>query len=66
MLREVLTQTEDVGTQFAEQARQMHEGELKPRAIRGQTTPAQAAELLQDGVPIVPIPDWALRKPTLQ
>jgi len=66
VLREVLTQTEDVGAQFAEQARQMHEGELKPRAIRGQTTPAQAAKLLQDGVPIVPIPDWALRKPTLQ
>ena len=66
VLREVLTQTEDVGTQFAEQARQMHEGELKPRAIRGQTTPAQAAKLLQDRVPIVPIPDWALHKPTLQ
>ena len=66
VLREVLTQTEDVGTQFAEQARQMHEGALEPRAIRGQTTPAQAAELLQDGVPVLPIPGWALHKPTLQ
>jgi len=66
LLREVLAQTEDVGEHFAQQALQMHQGELEPRPIRGQTTPDQAVELLEAGVPIVQLPNLPLLKHTLQ
>ncbi|MDO8275291.1 MAG: DUF1178 family protein [Serpentinimonas sp.] len=66
LLRQVLAQTEDVGEQFAQQALQMHQGELEPRPIRGQTTAEQAAELIGSGVPIVQLPNLPLLKHTLQ
>jgi len=65
-LRQVLAQTEDVGGQFAQQALQMHQGELEPRPIRGQTTADQAVELMGAGVPIVRLPNLPLLKQTLQ
>ncbi|MDB5571776.1 MAG: hypothetical protein JWN93_2959 [Hyphomicrobiales bacterium] len=46
----------DVGQQFAAEARRMHDGETPTRAIRGQATIAQARELWEDGVPVLPIP----------
>ncbi|GAB4087471.1 DUF1178 family protein [Hydrogenophaga soli] len=55
-LRTVVAQTEDVGDLFADQARAMHQGELTPKAIRGHTTVDQARELLDEGVPILPLP----------
>lgn len=55
-MREVVAHTEDVGAQFADQARAMHHGELAPKAIRGQTTVEQAHALLDEGVPILPLP----------
>jgi hypothetical protein len=55
-LRTVVAHTEDVGAQFADQARAMHQGELAPKAIRGHTTVEQAHALLDEGVPIVPLP----------
>lgn len=66
LLRQVLAQTEDVGEQFSQQALQMHQGELEPRPIRGQTTADQAVELIEAGVPIVPLPNLPLLKQTLQ
>jgi hypothetical protein len=55
-LRHVLTQTEDVGSRFAEEARRMHYGELQARNIRGQTSAREAAELLDEGIEIMPLP----------
>ena len=55
-LRQVLSHTEDVGARFAEEARRMHYGELEARNIRGQTSVREAAELMDEGIEIMPLP----------
>jgi hypothetical protein len=47
--------TKDVGDQFAEQARRMHYGETESQAIRGQTSLAQARELVEEGIDVLPL-----------
>ena len=47
---------EDVGTEFAEQARRIHYGETEPRNILGQTTRQEAQELNEEGVEVLPLP----------
>ena len=60
MIREMRTaiarHTTDVGSAFPDEARRMHTGETEHRAIRGEATPDEARELLEDGVPILPMP----------
>ncbi len=65
-VRKVLANTEDVGSDFAEVARQMHYGEAEERNIRGQTTPAEAVALLEEGIPVMPLPIPDALKGTLQ
>ncbi|MEO1678299.1 MAG: DUF1178 family protein [Pseudomonadota bacterium] len=48
--------TEDVGSQFADEARAIHNGAAPERAIRGQAKPKEARALIEDGVPILPLP----------
>ncbi len=55
LARHVVAHTEDVGTRFAEEARRMHEGAAPERAIRGQASPQQAAQLLDDGIAVLPL-----------
>ena len=54
MAKAMLEQTQDVGSQFAEEARKIHYGESEARAIRGHATPQQTRELLEEGVQIIP------------
>ena len=54
MAKAMLEQTQDVGSQFAEEARKIHYGESEARAIRGQATPQQTRELLEEGVQVMP------------
>ena len=56
--------TDDVGSDFARQARAMHEGEMDDRPIRGEATAAEAKALLEDGVPAMPLPFPARKKMT--
>jgi hypothetical protein len=49
-----------VGPRFAEQARAMHEGEVEARPIYGETTPAEAEALAEDGIEVSRIP-WISR-----
>jgi hypothetical protein len=56
MVREVLARTEDVGDRFADEARRMHQGETEERGIRGQATPEETRALLEEGVPVLPLP----------
>lgn len=60
--REVEANSDDVGTDFARQARDMHEGHAPRRAIHGQARPTEARKLLQDGVPVLPLPFRPSRK----
>lgn len=55
-MREVMARTEDVGERFAEEARRMHYGEAEERNIRGRATREQTAELLDEGIPVLPLP----------
>ena len=65
-LRHVLANTEDVGERFADEARAMHYGDAKHRNIRGQASRAEAVELLEEGIDVMPLPLPAAVKETLQ
>ena len=65
-LRHVLAHTEDVGQQFADEARRMHHGEVEARSIRGQASAREAVELLEEGIEVMPLPLPAALKETLQ
>ena len=45
-----------VGGRFAAEARAMHLGEKDDAPIHGEANPAEARALIEDGVPILPIP----------
>ena len=58
MRRHILENTENVGDKFVEQARQMHEGDITHRPITGQATPEEARELTDEGIAIMPLPEF--------
>ncbi|WP_284262230.1 DUF1178 family protein [Roseicyclus amphidinii] len=45
-----------VGGRFAQEARAMHLGEADERPIHGEASPAEARALIEEGVPIAPLP----------
>lgn len=45
-----------VGLRFADEARAMHEGRSESRAIHGEAKLEEARTLIEDGVPIAPLP----------
>lgn len=53
--RHIMATTEDVGSQFAEEARKIHYGEIKARGIRGQATLEEAESLVDEGIAVVPL-----------
>ena len=62
-LDHVLTHSEDVGSAFAEEARKIHYEQVARRDIRGTATAEGAEELLDEGIPVLPLPiprsgDW--------
>lgn len=65
-LREVVARTEDVGEQFVSEVRRMHYGDAEHRNIRGQATVADAVELLEEGIDVMPLPNLPALKETLQ
>lgn len=56
MRREVETKSEYVGGKFASEARAMHLGDAPERAIYGEARPDEAKSLIEDGVPVLPLP----------
>ncbi|WP_019428586.1 DUF1178 family protein [Limnohabitans sp. Rim47] len=56
MVRHVMANTEDVGPQFAEEARKIHYGEREERNIRGQATREETEALLEEGIDVMPLP----------
>jgi hypothetical protein len=63
---ELLQNTEDVGTRFAEEARRIHYGEAEQKAIRGQTTPEERAALADEGIEVFTLPIALPPKSSLQ
>ena len=66
MVKHVLSHTEDVGGQFAEEARKMHYGETPERAIRGQVSREENSALLEEGIQVMPLPMPAAIKGPVQ
>lgn len=57
-IRAHIAETHDyVGDSFADEARAMYYGEQEHRPVWGETSPEQAKELVEEGVPAVPLPD---------
>ncbi|MET1111787.1 MAG: DUF1178 family protein [Allosphingosinicella sp.] len=52
----MLAGSEGVGDRFADEARAIHLGESNRRAIHGEATRAEAESLIEEGVPIAPLP----------
>ena len=52
--RHILANTDDVGVNFAAEARKMHYGESEVRGIRGQATSAEAVSLIDEGIAVLP------------
>ncbi len=60
MVAELRKQVEDnseyVGADFVKQARAMHDGESPEKSIYGEAKLDDARKLLEDGVPVLPLP----------
>jgi len=55
-VRTLLDCSENVGEQFADEARRMHYGEAQARPIRGRTTADEALALLDEGIEVLALP----------
>lgn len=53
---------DDVGDSFAAEARAIHEGKAEDRGIYGQATSKEVRDLVEDGVPVAPLPPEPLKK----
>ena len=62
----VIKHTEDVGDQFAEEARRIHYGETEVRGIRGVATADDTAALLDEGIEVARLPLPVARKGPIQ
>lgn len=60
--RKVEENSDYVGKAFASEARKMHLGDAPERAIYGEAKPEEAKALIEDGVPIAPLPFVPSRK----
>jgi hypothetical protein len=56
MVKHVMANTEDVGQNFAEEARKIHYGESEERNIRGQASVEETKDLLEEGIDVLPLP----------
>jgi hypothetical protein len=52
---------DNVGRDFAAEARRIHAGEAPERVIIGEARAAEAKALIEDGIPVAPLP-WGNRK----
>ncbi len=53
--------TDNVGKNFAEEARKIYYGETKSRPIRGESTENEAQELVEEGIPFSKLP-WQTKE----
>lgn len=59
----ILTHTDNVGAEFATEARRIHRKQAPHRGIRGTATREETEELVEEGIPVMPLPippqsDW--------
>ena len=56
MRRRIEAESDYVGLSFAAEARAIHDGDSPARPIGGEAKPDEARALVEDGVPVVPLP----------
>ncbi len=56
LIDHVLLNTEDVGPEFASEARRIHADEAPSRGIRGQATREETEQLLDEGIKVYSLP----------
>jgi hypothetical protein len=56
MQAELLKDSRWVGDKFVDTARAMHSGEMAPQQVHGSATLEQAKSLVDDGIPVAPLP----------
>ncbi len=56
LVDEIISRTEDVGSDFPVEARRIHDEEAPARAIRGVATQEEHDALLEDGIPVARLP----------
>jgi len=57
-LREIVRNTENVGTRFPEEARKIHYEEVPGRPIRGHASKDEADALREEGIDFTPLPPF--------
>ncbi len=60
--RRIEASSENVGREFAAEARRIHEGLAPERPIIGEARPSEARALIEDGIPVAPLPWTSPRK----
>ena len=60
--KQVENNSEYVGMNFASEARAIHAGDAPERSIYGEAKPKDARALIEDGVPVTPLPFTSRRK----
>lgn len=62
-LRKKVEENSDyVGMSFAQEARAMHDGDAPERSIYGEAKAEEARQLIEDGIPVMPLPFMPNRK----
>ena len=55
--QKVVSEADDVGDKFAEEARKIHFKDVEARGIYGEATRDEVASLIEDGVDFMPLPN---------
>jgi hypothetical protein len=59
LVKAVKAGSEDVGERFPEEARKIHYGEAESRGIFGRASGEEARSLIEEGINVAPLPDFA-------
>lgn len=62
MKRQIQQHSDYVGKDFATEARKIHDGDAPERSIYGEASSEEARKLVEDGVPVAPLPFLPTRK----
>lgn len=60
--RQIEANSDYVGVNFVAEARRMHAGDTPSRAIHGEAKPEEARQMIEDGLPVAPLPFLPARK----
>jgi hypothetical protein len=60
--RQIEENSEYVGMNFAAEARRIHSGDAPERTIHGEAKPDEARAMIEDGLPVAPLPFLPARK----